>query len=85
MKIERVATTAVLAPLPRPVRTASGTLDRVPRVLIDVATDDGVQGRAYASGDLPELLPALERTVAGLATLAIGQPLARAWTCARAA
>ena len=48
MKIAGIRTTPVLAPLPRPVRTASGTIDRFPIVLIDVSTDAGVQGRAYA-------------------------------------
>ena len=76
MKISGVHTTAVLAPLPRPVRTASGTIDRFPLVLIDITTDEGVQGGAYAQVYLPELLPALERSVASLADMLIGLPLA---------
>lgn len=75
MKIARVRTTPVLAPLPRPVRTASGSIDRFPLVLIDVSTDDGVEGRAYAQVYLPELLPALDRTIAGLAAMISGLPL----------
>jgi hypothetical protein len=61
MKIASVRTTSVLAPLPRPVRTASGTINQFPLVLIDVCTDANVVGRAYAQVYLPELLPALER------------------------
>jgi len=76
MKIASIRTTPVLAPLPRPVRTASGTIDRFPLVLIDVLTDTGVEGRAYAQVYLPELLPALERCVAGMAGMVIGMPLA---------
>ena len=76
MKIASIRTTPILAPLPRPVRTASGTIDQFPLVLIDVVTDDGVAGRAYAQVYLPELLPALERTVAGLAGMITGTPLA---------
>ena len=76
MKIAGIRTTPVLAPLPRPVRTASGTIDRFPLVLIDVTTDAGVQGRAYAQVYLPELLPALERSVASLADMVTGLPLA---------
>lgn len=76
MKIARIRTTPVLAPMPRPVRTASGTIERFPLVLIDVATDDGLEGRAYALVYLPELLPALERTVAALADMVTGMPLA---------
>ncbi len=76
MKIASIRTTPVLAPLPRPLRTASGTIDRFPLVLIDVVTDDGTEGRAYAQVYLPELLPALDRTVAGLAEMILGMPLA---------
>jgi mandelate racemase len=76
MNIAHISTRAVLAPLPRPVRTASGTIDQFPLVLIDVTTDDGIKGRAYAQVYLPELLPALDRTVAGLAQMIIGMPLA---------
>jgi mandelate racemase len=76
MKITSIRTTPVLAPLLRPVRTASGTIDRFPLVLIDVVTDADVQGRAYAQVYLPELLAALEQAVAGLANMVIGFPLA---------
>jgi mandelate racemase len=76
MKISRIRTTPVLAPIPRPVRTASGTIDRFPLVLIDVTTDDGVEGRAYAQVYLPDFLPALDRTVAALAGMITGMPLA---------
>lgn len=75
MNITAIRTTPVLAPLPRPVRTASGTIARFPLVLIDVDTDAGVQGRAYAQVYLPELLPALAHCVQGMAGLLIGQPL----------
>ncbi|HRO61022.1 MAG TPA: enolase C-terminal domain-like protein [Burkholderiaceae bacterium] len=76
MKITDIRTTAVLAPLPRPVRTASGTIEHFPLALIDVATDAGIDGRAYAQTYLPELLPALERCVAGMAGMLIGRELA---------
>jgi mandelate racemase len=76
MKITAIRTTPVLAPIPRPVRTASGTIDRFPLVLIDVETDAGVEGRAYAQVYLPDLLPALDRTVAALAGMITGMPLA---------
>jgi mandelate racemase len=75
MKIAGIRTTPVLAPLPRPVRTASGTIERFPLILIDVATDGGVQGRAYAQIYFPELLQALDRTVAGLGAMIAGMAL----------
>lgn len=76
MNIVAVRTTPVLAPLPRPVRTASGSIECFPLVLIDVDTDAGVPGRGYALSYLPELLPALERTVAALGGMVVGQALA---------
>jgi len=75
MNITAIRTTPVLAPLPRPVCTASGTIASFPLVLIDVSTDAGVEGRAYAQVYLPELLPALAQCVAGMAGMLIGQPL----------
>ena len=76
MKIAGIRTTPVLAPLSRPLRTASGSIERFPLVLIDVTTDTGVQGRAYAQSYFPELLPALNQTVIALAGMVTGQPLA---------
>lgn len=76
MKISSITTTSVLAPLPTPLRTASGSIERFPLVLVEVTTDAGVPGRAYAQAYFPELLPALERTVAGLGSMVVGQPLA---------
>jgi mandelate racemase len=38
----------VVTPLPRPIRTASGDVLDAPLLLIDVLTDAGVTGRAYA-------------------------------------
>ncbi len=75
MKITGIRTTAVLAPLPRPVRTASGAIERFPLVLIDLSTDAGVEGRAYSLVYLPELLPALERCVAAMASMLAGREL----------
>lgn len=76
MHITAVRTTPVRAPLPRPVRTASGSIERFSLVLIDVETDTGAIGRGYALAYLPELLPALEHTVAALGTMVLGQVLA---------
>ena len=76
MHIDAVSTIPVLAPLPRPVRTASGTIDRFPLVLIDVTTADGIVGRAYSQVYLSEMLPALDRTIAALGAMIIEMDLA---------
>jgi mandelate racemase len=47
LTIEKVAARAVIAPFPRPVRTAVGTIPAAPLVLIDLHTREGVTGRAY--------------------------------------
>ena len=75
MKIAAIRTTPVLAPLPRPLRTASGSIERFPLVLIDVTTDDGVEGHAYGQVYFTELLPALDRTIAGLGAMIVGLEL----------
>lgn len=74
--IVEVRTTPVIAPIPRPVKTASGTIDRFPVVLIDVVTDAGVTGHAYAQVYLPDLLRSLDETVKALGRYITGMPLA---------
>ena len=46
--IREIRARPVVAPLPRPIRTASGDVLDAPLLLIDVLTDAGVTGRAYA-------------------------------------
>lgn len=75
MQITALTTRCALAPLPRPIRTASGAIDRFPVVLLDLHTDTGVTGRAYVQSYLPALLPALDHTLRGLASMLVGQPL----------
>jgi len=73
--IKAIHTTRVLAPVKRPIRTASGDIGAFPLVLIDVATDAGITGRAYVQVYLPALLPALESTVRCLGELIQGREL----------
>jgi mandelate racemase len=75
MKIIDIKTTPVLAPLRRPLKTASGSIERFPLVLIEVVTDAGVDGRAYSQVYFPELLAALDRTIAGLGAMIVGLDL----------
>jgi len=74
--ITSIYTTPVLSPLARPLKTASGHIERFPLVLIDLHTDSGVSGHAYAEVYLPELLPALESAILGLGQLVTGLELA---------
>lgn len=78
MRIERVQTQAVIVPLARPVRTASGTVDRAPLVLVDLVTSDGVVGHAYLFSYYAWALKALDDLVASLGALVQGDGVAPA-------
>ena len=54
-RIAEIRTTPVLAPLARPLRSTSGFIDKMPLVIIDVLTDDGAEGTAYAQMWLCEI------------------------------
>lgn len=75
-RVEQVQTQAVVVPLRRPVRTASGTVDRAPLVLIDLVTTDGVTGRAYLFSYYPWALAPLHDLAAALGEMIVGDPVA---------
>lgn len=74
LTIRTVTARPVLAPLPRPQRTASGTIPAAPLVLIDVLTEEGVTGRAYVFGYTPISLKPLCSLVDGIGELVAGRP-----------
>lgn len=49
----------VTAPLVRPLRTASGSIEVSPLILLDVLTEEGVTGQSYAFGYTPLMLKPL--------------------------
>jgi L-alanine-DL-glutamate epimerase-like enolase superfamily enzyme len=51
LTINSIAARAVLAPMPRPVRTAAGDILAAPLALVDVHTNEGIVGRGYAFAD----------------------------------
>src|SRR5260370_30915026 len=63
----------VVAPLPRPIRTASGDVLDAPLLLIDVLTDVGVTGRAYAFAYTPLTLRSLAQFLRDMAPELIGK------------
>lgn len=65
----------VLAPLSRPIRTASGAIEASPLLLLDVETDQGITGCAYLFAYTPLMLGPLHAVVRQLAPLLRGQPL----------
>jgi mandelate racemase len=78
---------AVIAPFARPLRTASGEIPAAPLLLIDLATEEGVAGRAYLFAYTRLMLRALKCLIEDVAPLLIGKPVApqdRAADCERA-
>ena len=65
--IREIRARSVVAPLPRPIRTASGNVPDAPLLLIDVLTDAGVTGRAYAFAYTPLTLHSLAQFVRDIA------------------
>jgi mandelate racemase len=71
---------AVVAPLRRPIRTASGAIEAAPLVLLDAITEQGVTGSAYLFAYTPLVLKPLVELVNQLAPALRGQavvPVAR--------
>jgi mandelate racemase len=78
LTIRSLTARPVLAPLPRPLRTASGAIPAAPLLLLDVETHQGVTGRAYVFGYTPATLTPLRAFVDDLAELLVGRPVAPA-------
>jgi len=68
-------TRAVIAPLSRPIRTASGSIEAAPLVLLDVITEQGINGSAYLFAYTPFVLRSLRSLVDQLTPLLRGQPV----------
>lgn len=73
--IRDIRARAVIAPIPRPVRTASGSIAAAPLVLIDVLTSADVTGSAYLFGYTPATLKPLLALVDELRPELVGQPV----------
>lgn len=73
--ISRILARPVIAPLHRPIRTASGAIEASPLLLLDVHTEQDITGSAYLFAYAPMMLRPLQALVEQLAPLLIGQPL----------
>src|ERR1700732_1345270 len=71
--IREIRARPVVAPLPRPIRTASGDVLDAPLLLIDVLTDAGVMGRAYAFAYTPLTLRSLAQFLRDIAPELVGK------------
>ncbi|MCE2871792.1 MAG: mandelate racemase [Oxalobacteraceae bacterium] len=80
LTITDIRARAVVAPLARPVRTASGSVDVSPLILLDVVTDQGITGHAYLFGYTPVTLKPLLSLLEQIKPELVGKtcvPLAR--------
>lgn len=68
--------TAVAVPMRRPLGTSARSIDTAALLLVDLATDEGVVGRAYAFCYLPSVARALPPVVAELGRALAGCALA---------
>lgn len=75
LSISDIRARPVVAPLRRPIRTASGAIETSPLLLMDVETHQGITGTAYLFAYTPTMLRPLCEIVATLATLLRGQPV----------
>ncbi|WP_128000775.1 enolase C-terminal domain-like protein [Piscinibacter defluvii] len=73
--ISDIRARAVIAPLLRPIRTASGSIEASPLVLLDVATEQGITGRSYLFAYTPVVLRPLLALAEQVAPLLRGQPV----------
>jgi mandelate racemase len=70
--------TPVSVPLANPVRTASGTMTEAPLALIDVCSEEGVEGRTYLFTYTPLVLKPVCQLIEDLAPLLKGSSLSPA-------
>lgn len=75
-EIRGVRARAVVVPLARPVKNAFGIIEAAPLVLIDVATDQGVTGRAYIFGYSKLTLKPLVMLIEEIGRDLTGKPIA---------
>ena len=66
---------AVLVPMTRPLQTSTGSITRVPFVLVDLVTSTGAVGRGYLFCITPLALKATVAMLDDLASLVVGQAL----------
>lgn len=74
--IREIEARPVVAPMPRPLRTAAGDILKAPLVLIDVLTEEGVTGRGYAFAYTPLTLRSIVQFTNDLSPELVGKPIA---------
>lgn len=75
LKVHSLSATAVMLPMRRPLGTSAQKIDQASLLLVDLQTDGGPVGHAYAFCYLPSIARALVPIVAELSEALAGQPL----------
>ena len=75
LTIQDIRARAVIAPLARPLRTASGSIEVSPLILLDVLTAEGITGNAYLFAYTPAMLKPLLALIEELKPALVGKPL----------
>ena len=65
----------VFVPMTRPLHTSTGSITKVPLVLIDLATSTGIVGRSYLFSVTPLALRSQAALIEDIGSLLVGQPL----------
>lgn len=71
-KITNVMVRPVAVPMARPLYTASGAIEQISLVLIDVTTSDGITGRSYLFAFNPHIQQAIVALLNGMAEMIHG-------------
>jgi mandelate racemase len=74
--IGAVKARAVVTPMARPLKNAFGVIDVAPLVLIDVATDQGITGRAYLFAYSKQTLKPFVHLIEEIGRDLVGKPVA---------
>lgn len=75
LTLRSLSGTAVTLPMKRPLGTSAQTIDTASVLLVDLLTDEGITGRAYAFCYLPSIARSLVPIVTELSGVLAGQPL----------
>lgn len=78
LTLRKLDLTPLVVPVPRPLVTKVATIENAPILLVDLETNEGVTGRSYVCGYLPDSLAMLIPVMRALETRLIGQPIAPA-------
>lgn len=76
LRLRSIAATGVEVPMTYPLGTSRGRITKAPLLLIDVATEEGVTGRAYLWSYFRQAMPAIASILQAVEEHVRGEPVA---------